>query len=109
MKTVSTRKVIVACGITSVLGVCTILGLWQLLTPADRTPKVPFSDLVAGVRAGQVRDIRINEHTYVFRLDDGNAHVQKEATGPEADLALVRSLASEASDAGAHLTIGFAR
>jgi hypothetical protein len=62
---------------------------WILLVGlAPNEVAVSFADLEAGIEGGAVREIRIEDRTYRFRTDG----VSKKATGPAADIALVRSL-----------------
>jgi hypothetical protein len=71
-----------------------LIGVWQVLTPAERTQPVAYSDFFAEVRAGKVEEIHIRgrEIRYRPRGLDGRPSPVRITTGPVPDQRFFESL-----------------
>ncbi len=75
-----------------VLLIVMFLAIWQVLQPSERKQQVGFSQFVSLVHSGQVTDVHIKDHEYLFmQVQDGKS-TQKETLGPVADQALLDDL-----------------
>ncbi len=80
-----------------VLLIVMFLAIWQVLQPGERKAQVAFSEFVALVHSGNVKDVRIKDHEYTFTKIDGSGKTTTtETLGPIADQKLVDVL--EAAD-----------
>jgi cell division protease FtsH len=75
-----------------VLLIVMFLAIWQVLQPSERKQQVSFSEFVSLVHSGQVTEVHVKDHEYLFtQVQDGKS-TQKETLGPVADEALLDDL-----------------
>jgi cell division protease FtsH len=78
-----------------VLLIVMFLAIWQFLSPADHKPPVSFSEFVADVQAGHVKEIHIKDREYSFTVhnaDGAKTTTQQVTIGPVPDEALRQTL-----------------
>jgi cell division protease FtsH len=84
-----------------VLLIVMFLAIWQVLQPGERKAQVAFSEFVALVHSGNVKDVRIKDHEYTFTKVDGSGkQTTTETLGPIADQKLVDDLEAADKDKG---------
>jgi cell division protease FtsH len=84
-----------------VLLIVMFLAIWQVLQPGERKAQVAFSEFVALVHSGNVKDVRIKDHEYTFTKIDGSGKTSTtETLGPIADQKLVDDLEATDKDKG---------
>jgi cell division protease FtsH len=84
-----------------VLLIVMFLAIWQVLQPGERKAQVAFSEFVALVHSGNVKDVRIKDHEYTFTKIDGSGKTTTtETLGPIADQKLVDDLEAADKDKG---------
>ena len=84
-----------------VLLIVMFLAIWQVLQPGERKQQVAFSEFVALVHSGNVKEVRIKDHEYSFAKVDGSGKtITTETLGPIADQKLIDDLEAADKDKG---------